>query len=275
LGEGAHPMNEEVVETEGSLILEIPGSNRTQLTGGLADEFRSLGKKAKRNLIEMALLAAGVRENHKNASGGYNKAFHDWYSKNRMDEVFGTKSNFSKYASAGTAIVRHNTVLGGSIDQLPLSISALYVLHDMSDEEAKLCMEDHFARKDASVTDKAQFKRKAKKPQLVINPAATAGSINSWLKKWRNPPVPVTDTRRLGYITIKADLSVYDFDVSGSFAGKTSVEQLEAIEKKVRDALVGEAEHVLVESKLHDIKTTQKKRHDAAVDAAAKKKTKK
>ncbi len=74
----------------------------------------------------------------------------------------------------------------------------------------------------------------------VINPNATAASITSWLNKWRKPSVPSTDKRRLEFITIKADATLFDFDKSnGSFAGKTTVDQLRAIQEKIVALLKG------------------------------------
>ncbi len=255
------------------LILDIPGGNRTKLTPDLANEFRDLGRKAKRNLVEMALLAQGVSKSNKNASGTYTKDFHTWYKNNKMDEVFGTLSNFSKYASAGAAIVRHQDKFNGSVDQLPMTITALYAIHDMNDDEVKLALKDHYTRKDVSVVDPKEYKTKGKKPQPVINPAATAASINSWLKRWRHPPVLKTEVRKLPFLTIRADATVYAYAGDGSFKGHTTVDQLEKIEKEITEILAKNSVHVLWESKLDDIKSNVDKKKDAAIRAGAKKKT--
>ncbi|NDB59234.1 hypothetical protein EB001_12380 [bacterium] len=258
---------------EEALILEIPGGNKTKLTPALAEEFRDLGRRAKKNLVEMALLAQGVSIANKNASGTYNKEFHSWYKTNKMDEVFGTLSNFSKYASAGAAIVRHKDKFGGDLDELPMTITALYVIHDMSDDEFTLAIKDHFIRKDVSVVDPKEYKTKGKKPQPVINPAATAASISAWLKRWRHPPVLKTEVRKLPFLTIKADATVYAYSGDGSFKGHTTVEQLELIEKQITAILAKNSIHVLWESKLDDIKSNVEKKKDAAIRAGAKKKT--
>jgi hypothetical protein len=140
----------------------------------------------------------------------------------------------------------------------------------------ELCLEDHYTRSSITVTDKSQFKRQSKTPQPVINPNATAGSITGWLHKWRNPPVPSTDKRRLEFITIKADATVYDFDkIEGSFTGKTTVEQLKEILDKVAAALQAQDDHIRIVSKLSEIDEGHKKRKQAAMDAASKKKTRK
>jgi hypothetical protein len=255
----------------------IPGANTTiPLDKKLAEEFRDLKRNASKNVVEMALLAQGVRRTNKNQSGEYTKQFHEWYAEFNMEKLFGSKSNFTKYAQAGEVIVKHKAELGREISQLPLTVSALYAIHDMNDEEVELCLEDHYTRSSITVTDKSQFKRQSKKAQPVINPNATAGSITGWLHRWRNPPVPSTDKRRLEFITIKADATVFDFDKSkGSFAGKTTLEQLKEILEKVAAALQGQDDHIRIVSMFSDIAKGHEKRKQAAMDAATKKKTRK
>jgi hypothetical protein len=252
----------------------IPGANTTiPLDKKLAEEFRDLKRNASKNVVQMALLAQGVRRTNKNQSGEYTKQFHEWYAEFNMEKLFGSKSNFTKYAQAGEVIVKHKAELGREMSQLPLTVSALYAIHDMTDEEVSLCLEDHYTRSSITVTDKSQFKRQSKTPQPVINPNATAGSITSWLHKWRNPPVPSTDKRRLEFITIKADATIYDFDrTEGSFAGQTTVDQLKAIQEKIVALLKGEDAHVLMVSKLLDIANGHEKRREAAMNATSKKK---
>lgn len=73
----------------------------------------------------------------------------------------------------------------------------------------------------------------------------------------------VATKRRVEFITIKADASLFDFDKSdGSFAGKTTVEQLKEIQEKIVALLKGEDAHVLIVSKLSDIaKGYEKRKH--------------
>ncbi len=253
------------------LDFSVPGENKTvPLDQKLAEEFRELKRNSSKNLVQMALLAYGVRKTNKNQSDDYTKQFHEWYSQFNMDKIFGSKSNFTKYAKAGEVIVRHKEGLGRETSQLPLSISVLYAMHDMTDDELALCLEDHYTRSSVTITENAQFTR-PKSPQPVINPYATAASISKWLKNWRNPPVPSTDTRRVEFITIKADATVFEFDKGeGLSMGKTTVDQLKRIQEKIVAALKDEDVHVLMNSKLLDIEKRFEKNKKAAMDAASK-----
>ena len=137
-------------------------------------------------------------------------------------------------------------------------------------------LEDHYTRTSIIETDLSQYKKKSKRPEPIIDPHATAASITSWLNKWRNPPVPSKDKRRVEFITIKADASLFDFDKGdGSFTGKTTVDQLKALEEKIVALVKAEEAHVLMLSKLPDIAKRYEKSKLSAMDAASKKKTKK
>jgi glycine cleavage system pyridoxal-binding protein P len=55
----------------------VPGENKVSLDRTLAEEFRELKRNASKNLVQMALLAQGVRATNKNQSGDYTKQFHE------------------------------------------------------------------------------------------------------------------------------------------------------------------------------------------------------
>jgi len=138
-----------------------------------------------------------------------------------------------------------------------------------------VCLKDHYTRSSITITDKSQYEKKSKRPQPVIHPNATAASIANWLRHWRSPSVPPTDKRRLEFITIKADASLFDFDKSdGSFAGKTTLEQLREIERRIVATIKGEDAHVRIVSKLLDIEKGHERRKHSAIEPATKRKKK-
>lgn len=238
----------------------------------LAEKFRDLKTHSSKNLVAMAILADATRTENLDIKRNYKKEFHDWYNKFNMDKVFGTKSNFSKYADAGAVIVHFQEKIKDKIHQLPLKISVLGVISTMDEDEINRALTDHYIK---DPKDHTVIKTKSKKPQPVINPDATSASILSWLKNWRNPPVPSTEKRRLPFITIFADGSIYDFDKSGNFVGNTTVADLEEISKKI-ESIVGVSNiHARIESKYNAIKDNHVKRKQRAIDAASKKNTRK
>jgi hypothetical protein len=250
--------------------LIIPGGNQATLSTALAEQFQSLSRKSREALIAMCLLANAVRTANKDQSGNYNKSFHEWYSKHNMDKVFGSKSNFSRYADAGVVVAKHKAVLGKELSQLPLSVAALCEIHDMTDEEIELCWNDTYKRA-TLLAPKEEWTTKSKtKKEPVINAHATAASIKSWKKAWRSPPVEKADKRNLPFITIFADYSIYDIDKHGTLNGNTTIEDLEKINSSIKTILAGKDSQVRFESKMDSIKDSQQKRIEAARIASEK-----
>ena len=97
----------------------VPGENKIPLDRTLAEEFRDLKRNASKNLVQMALLAQGVRATNKNQSGDYTKQFHEWYAEFNMEKLFGGKSNFTRYAQVGEVIAKQKAKLRREISQLP------------------------------------------------------------------------------------------------------------------------------------------------------------
>jgi hypothetical protein len=254
------------------LVFRVPGSNEVgnlaQPEQQLAEKFASLKIDATKNLVQMAILADAVREANLNQKKTYAETFHKWYEKFNMDKVFGSKSNFSKYADAGIVINKFKNKLQDKFYQLPLKISVLYAIAEMTDEELDYAIRDHFIK---DPKDHKIIKAKSKRPQPIINPNATAASISGWLKHWRNPPVPSTEKRRVPFLVLKADGSVYDFDKQGNPVGRTSVDDLQRIYQKIADALKDEDSHILADHKFFSIKSGFQKRKLAALDRASKK----
>ena len=254
-----------MANSTGADTLMMPGANRVSLTPELAEDFRNLRREAAAKVVEMCVLAQAVRAANINQSGDYTKSFSDWYTKNNMDSVFGGRPNFTKYAMAGQVIYNNQNILGKDLSQLPLTVSALYEIHDMTPDEMALCVEDHYTRDSITQTNKSEYKRKYKKPTPVIHGNATAGSIRAWIKTWRNPPKPRTESRTIPFIQIFAHGSVYNLDAkTGAHTGKATPDKLEEIQKAIIRTLGSTDDFIRVESHLEKIKDGVARRRDAA-----------
>ena len=258
--------------SSGNDVFVMPGANRVTLTGELAEDFRNLRREAAGKVVEMCVLAHAVRAANINQSGDYNKSFSDWYSQNNMDRVFGGRPNFTKYASAGQVIFNNQKLLGKDLSQLPLAVSALYEIHDMTPDEMALCVEDHYTRDSITVTDKIQYKKKYKKPTPVIHGNATAASIKNWIKNWRTPPKTKSENRTVPFIQIFAHGSVYNMD-KNTFepTGKVTVTQLEEIQNAIIKTLGKTDEYIRVNSDFEKIKEGVTRRRNAAQKKMTKK----
>jgi hypothetical protein len=243
----------------------IPGKNQIILDQKLADEFLSRLESIKENTYELCLLAAGVKKEYLDPiSKNYSQGFKDWWKKFKMDDCFGSASNFSKYASAGELVAKVGKQHPARIKQLPSSMSSLYAISQLEDEEISLCFDHTFSR--SSITEPAsEWKGVTTKP--LIHPQVAASEVLSWKKKWDEPPVKKTDKRTIPFIEIKIHGSIYDLDKDGNQIGRIKVADIKKYVSEVEKVFAGTNDTVLVTSKLNEILQGIENRKDKAKKA--------
>jgi hypothetical protein len=227
--------------------------NLVPLDAGLKEQFQELFKTVKRNTIELAKEAFQIHSEHYlRTERKYDKDFEVWWKTNGLDNVFGGRGNWTKWYRAGEAIEKVRAQFEQYANKLPTTRDSLYEIALLQPDELRLCLENKYTR--TSVTQpEAEWKR-PKRPQPVINPAATASLIRSWRKNWRAPRQPRADKRTLPFIKIHIHRSLYDFDKSGQPTGVIAPGQVVEINQKIIDLLkpldafvriVSELEHLL------------------------------
>ena len=150
-------------------------TNLVPLDVALKAKFQDLFRGIKRNTIALAKEAFEIHSQHYlEAEKKYDPSFVKWWQTNGMDQVFGGRSNWTKWHSAGKAIATVEAQFEQHIDKLPVSRDALYEIARLSPEEMGLCLESKYTRK--SVTEPQKEWHRPRKPAPVINPAATAAS---------------------------------------------------------------------------------------------------
>ena len=142
----------------------------------------------RKNIVELATMAATVRNQYLSGSGkSYEPEFHQFWKTYSMENKFGSLSTFAKYANIGDAIEKVRARYERYQDRLPTTMTALYEFSQLEDDELELCLEDHWVRTEIT-SDKDKWKRKGRKPIPVISPSATAAAIRTWRTHWRNLP---------------------------------------------------------------------------------------
>ena len=210
-------------------------TNKTPLNKELADQLIALNSKIRRSIIELATIAATIRNQYLDATGSkYDGEFHAFWKKFSMEQNFGSLSNFTKYANSGDAIELVKAQFEQYEKRLPTTMSALYEFSLLMPEEMELCLENTFSRTEAT-SDRGKWKS-PKKPKALISPSTQAGAIKSWRINWRNPKAPVTDKRRLKIAEIKIHGSLYDFK-GGKHTGSLSIETLAQISEALKQAV--------------------------------------
>jgi len=121
-----------------NMSYKIPAPSQfKKLTVDHATTIKAHFKRARQERAQICLIAEGIRQAHIHKKGDkavYSREFDEWYSKNKLDAVFGTKANFTKYAQVGLRVFSYiandfdapESKREELIDALPVSISALY-----------------------------------------------------------------------------------------------------------------------------------------------------
>ena len=237
--------------------------NLLPLDAELKEQFQQLFRAVKRNTIALAKQAFQIHSEHYSRTNRrYDKDFEVWWEAHGLEQVFGSRGNWTKWYRAGEAIEKVHTQFEKCANKLPTTRDALYEIALLQPHELRLCLENRYTR--SSVTQPEAEWKHPKRSQPVINPAATASSIRSWRKNWRGPRQPRTDKRTLPFITIQIHRSLYDLDKSGQPTGLIAPGQAVEINQKIIDLLKPLDAFVRIDSKLEHLLEGYDKRRAAA-----------
>lgn len=227
--------------------IEVPGDNQVALSKQLEERIKNYFHTDRANRFQLYVLSSGMRRKYLDPdTQKYSDTFLSWYTKAEMPKLFGSISNFTKYASAGDVVNYVATRTSDPekyLNQLPVSVGALYELSIIlrSDEDAfKICLQFTASRKSVG---EPKFEWKTKRPALIA-PKATEQKIRSWRQKWENPPPPKakrTDKRVLPMITVYCSGELLDFDrKTGDKVGCVDLDQVEEFLKVIVEKFTDE-----------------------------------
>jgi hypothetical protein len=233
------------------------------LDAGLKERFQQLLKAVKKNTIALGKQAFQIHSEHYHRTDRkYDNDFEVWWEAQGLEQIFGSRGNWTKWYRAGEAIEKIHTQFDKYANKLPTTRDALYEIALLQLDELRLCLENRYTR--GSVTQpEAEWKR-PKRLQPAINLGATASSIRSWRKNWREPSQPRTDKRTLPFITIQIHRSLYDFAKSGQPTGVIAPGQAVEINQKIIDLLKPLDAFVRIDSKLEHLLEGYDRRRIAA-----------
>ena len=105
------------------------GDNRITLTDDLVNEIRDQFINDRNNRFQIFILSSSIRRKYLDKkTKKYKKEFEDWYKKNKLDEYYGSLSNFTKYCGCGDVVNWIGTKSDDPqkfLQQLPLSVGSL------------------------------------------------------------------------------------------------------------------------------------------------------
>ena len=232
-------------------------TNKIPLNKELADRISTLIGNVRKSVLDLSALAADVRNQYLDSSGRkYDAAFEKFWKDFDLDGKFGSRANFTKYANVGDVISRVAAQFEAYVDRLPVTLSALYEISQLNNDEIGLCLTDTVKRTEVTA-DQTKWK-KPKKPKPLIHPHVQAGVIAAWRKSWRNPVPPNTDNRRVRLAEIKIHDSFGKFKGT-DHSGVISLNDVDSIIEALKKAVAGiPAEFIRID--LHDEKLKEKYR---------------
>jgi hypothetical protein len=245
-------------------------SNTIALNRELVDEFKGYQKGIRGDTVSMAQKAFGIRSQYLSADGRkYDAVFESWWSTHDLDAVFGSRANFTKWASSGEALEKAR--IDEHSDQMPTTLTALYEVSQLTPGELKLCLQDRYTR--TSLTDEPKG---SKKPKPLIHPEVTAAEIKKWRVRWRSPKAKSYEKRRLAFATLQVHGSLYD-EKSKHGSVVLTPEKLKEISDALTRSMTPYDDYVLLETKLEPLLEGHRRRQEQAEarvsDTAAKKRS--
>jgi hypothetical protein len=239
-------------------------SNLIALDKALADKFRALKRNEKRATVEIAELAALVRNQHLGiGKREYDADFAKWWKNHGGEEIFGTPSTFTTYAKAGDAVGLFKAQFEKHIDRMPTSKAALIELGELTKDEIARGLENTYERTSVDAPE-SEWKR-PKKPKPLINSSTTGPQLRAWREAWRNPRGKTArDKRSLTLMTIKVHGSLYDFDKGGNHSGSLTKEQVRSWSQKVQEIFTGKDALVLIDSNAEKLCSGHDRRQEQA-----------
>ena len=214
--------------------------NKLELNKELVKELRDKFETERKSKFGIFILSSSIRNKYLDKkTNSYNKQFEDWFKSNKLNELYGSLPNFTKYCGCGEVVNYIGTKTHDPetyLKQLPLSVGALYELSMILKKDKELFeMLLHFTPSRKSV-DEPKVQWKTTRKPLITNTSTELG-IRTWRQKFDNPPPPKvkrTDKRTLKFITITVNGELWDFDKkTGDKKGCVDLNEVEEFLQKV------------------------------------------
>jgi len=134
--------SKKIYSVDHELTFNEPSASEVKLSKELADTVKAFGKKQRKSLFHLCVIAYGIRRQNlvkTSERGGnqnnqkYKPAFVAWYEQNDIKSVYGTLPNFTQYAMSGRLLQFTRWQIDREegqkyIDRLPATLTTLYAL---------------------------------------------------------------------------------------------------------------------------------------------------
>jgi len=241
-GKVSKTRNQQSLFSDDAII--TPGANAVALSNALAQKIKRHFKKDKDNRFELFLLSHAIREKYLDKkSNEYSVDFIDFYEQYKLEEVYGTLANFTKYAAAGSVIeyVKKTRNSEQNLNKLPVGANTLYeisLIIKLDEEALRACW--HFTpRRKSKTAKKHEWITSGTKP--LIRPDVTVREISAWRKAWEEPEKEKAEQdkyhRNVKLLTLSISEDIFKFDAVGNKEGVVDLEEVLSLLGKVQALL--------------------------------------
>ena len=241
-GKVSKTRNQQSLFSDDAII--TPGANAVTLSNALAQKIKRHFKKDKDNRFELFLLSHAIREKYLDKkSNEYSVDFIDFYEQYKLEEVYGTLANFTKYAAAGSVIeyVKKTRNSEQNLNKLPVGANTLYeisLIIKLDEEALRACW--HFTpRRKSKTAKKHEWITSGTKP--LIRPDVTVREISAWRKAWEEPEKEKAEQdkyhRNVKLLTLSISEDIFKFDAVGNKEGVVDLEEVLSLLGKVQALL--------------------------------------
>lgn len=226
---------------------KLPGDNTATFSKKLASEIRKRFRSDRDNRFKLYLLSAGIRRKYLNPkTKTYAQDFQNWFKESHVDELFGSLSNFTRYAAAGDVIdyVASNTNTPEKyLAQLPTSLRSLYEISKilkMDQEVFPVCF--HFTPTRKRVGDpKSEWK--TRDTTSLFHSHCSSVKLAAWRANWEEPKTKSKEDefrRNVKLLTVRVSQDIFDFDEVGNKTGAVDIEAVQSLLAQI-EALFSDA----------------------------------
>ena len=220
---------------------QLPGDNSATLSTELAAEITRRFRSDKDNKFKLYILSAGVRAKYLNLEKNvYEPEFQEWFKSSGVGMLFGSLSNFTRYAAAGEVINYVSTKTTNPkkyLSLLPVSLRSLYEISKIlrSDEEVfSVCF--HFTPTRRQVgASKTEWK--TKNTTGLIHPHCSSLTLAAWRKRWEEPEASTVEDkyrRNVKLLSVNVSEDIFGFDDVGNKTGSVDMEQVQALISQIQ-----------------------------------------
>ena len=223
-------------------VYKLRGDNSATLSTALVAEIKKRFRSDQDNKFKLYLLSAGIREKYLNKEkNAYSPEFQKWFKDTKVETLFGSLSNFTRYAAAGHVIDYVSTKTSNPkkyLAQLPVSLRSLYEISKilkLDEDVFQVCFHFTPTRK---IIGAPKSEWRTKNTTNLIHPHCSSVTLKSWRERWENPDITTEEDkygRNVNLLSVKVSDEIFKFDDVGNAVGSVDIDAVQSLLRQIED----------------------------------------